>query len=66
MARFPADIKTMTRCPGRSNTFNFRKVLTWSTPALVRESAKKTIPASSSIPTQYVITSLLMSVGRES
>jgi hypothetical protein len=29
--------------------------LIWSTPALVRESARKTSPVSSSMPTQYVM-----------
>ncbi len=55
MARLPADISTITRSPARSNTVVLRKVLIWSTPALVRESDRNTRPASSSIATQYVM-----------
>jgi len=50
----PADIKTRTRSPLRSNTVIFRNVLMLSMPALVRESAKKTMPSSSNVATQYV------------
>ena len=56
-ARLPAESNTMTRSPGISKKVIFRKVLTWSTPALVRESDRNTRPSSTWTPTQYVIES---------
>src|SRR5215469_1747201 len=55
IARLPAVWTTNTRSPGRWNTKVLRKVLIWSTPALVLESDRKTSPVSSSMPTQYVM-----------
>ncbi len=52
MARLPADSSTISRSPGCSNTVILRKVEIWSTPALVRESARNTSPASSRMATQ--------------
>ena len=43
--RLPADSITMKRSPGRSYTSILRKVLIESTPALVRESDRNTMPA---------------------
>ena len=51
-ARFPADIKTRTRSPTRSQTCIFEKVETLSKPAFVRVSDAKMIPRSSRKPTQ--------------
>ncbi len=53
--RLPALCSTMKRSPGRSYTVILRKVLMWSTPALVRESDRNTSPASSLMATQYVM-----------
>ena len=52
MPRLPALCSTRTRSPGFWNTVVLRKVLIWSTPALVRESDRKTIPVSRSMATQ--------------
>jgi hypothetical protein len=52
IARLPADNSTISRSPGCSNTVILRKVEIWSTPALVRESDRKTSPAFSRIATQ--------------
>jgi hypothetical protein len=52
MLRLPADSSTMKRSPGFSYTIILRKVLMWSTPALVRESDRNTSPALSLMPTQ--------------
>jgi len=51
-ARLPAASNTMTRSPGISKKVILRKVLTWSTPALVRESDRNTRPSSTWHPTQ--------------
>jgi hypothetical protein len=50
--RFPEVIITIMRSPGSSNTLILRNVPTWSTPALVRESERKTSPAFRRMPTQ--------------
>jgi hypothetical protein len=52
IARLPAVCSTNTRSPGFCRTVVLRKVLMWSTPALVRESDRKTSPVSSSMATQ--------------
>ncbi|MGH8584268.1 MAG: hypothetical protein ACREWG_16150 [Gammaproteobacteria bacterium] len=49
--RLPEVSTTMTRSPSTANTFILRNVPTLSTPALVRESEAKIIPASSRIAT---------------
>src|SRR5215468_4401491 len=53
--RLPELRMTMTRSAGRSYTVILRKLETWSTPALVRESDANTMPPSSRTPTQYVM-----------
>src|SRR5690606_24148001 len=58
VARFPADISTMTRSPGTSQTRILRKVEMESMPALVRVSDMNTSPRSIFSPTQYVIESI--------
>ncbi len=50
--RLPAVIRTIMRSPGFSKTLILRKVPTWSTPALVRESDRKTRPSLRRMPTQ--------------
>ncbi|MFO1414334.1 MAG: hypothetical protein U1F10_10605 [Burkholderiales bacterium] len=50
--RLPEHMVTMTRLPSRANTFILEKRAIWSTPALVRESEAKIIPASSDMATQ--------------
>ena len=52
VARLPADSNTRTRSPGISKKVIFRNVLTWSTPALVRESDRNTRPSSTWTPMQ--------------
>ena len=59
VARLPADIKTMTRSPGSSQTCILRKVEMESMPALVRVSDMNTSPRSIFNPTQYVMELLL-------
>ncbi len=51
-ARLPDDSVTMTRSPSLANTFILENRAIWSTPALVRESEAKIIPASSDMATQ--------------
>ena len=53
--RLPEDSATMTRSPSSANTRIFEKRAMWSTPALVRESEAKIMPASSAMATQYVM-----------
>ena len=50
--RLPEHSVTMTRCPSAANTFILVKRAIWSTPAFVRESDAKIIPASSDMATQ--------------
>ena len=50
--RLPEDSMTMTRSPSLAKTRIFEKRAIWSTPALVRESEAKIMPASSDIATQ--------------
>ncbi len=50
--RLPDDSETISLSPARWNTRIFEKRAIWSTPALVRESDAKIIPASSDIATQ--------------
>jgi hypothetical protein len=50
--RFPDDSVTITRSPGLTNVRIFENREIWSTPALVRESDAKIMPASSVIATQ--------------
>ena len=50
--RLPEHSVTMTRWPSAANTFIFEKRAIWSTPALVRESDAKIMPASSDMATQ--------------
>ena len=52
VARLPADISTMTRSPGSSQTCIFLKVEIESMPALVRVSDMNTSPRSIFRPTQ--------------
>jgi hypothetical protein len=52
MERLPDESVVMTRSPSRANTFIFENRAIWSTPALVRESDAKIIPASSAMATQ--------------
>jgi hypothetical protein len=52
MDRLPEDSMTITRSPGTTNVRILEKRETWSTPALVRVSDAKIIPASSDIATQ--------------
>lgn len=52
VARLPALITTNTRSPGYSNTCSLRCTRTSSSEALVRVSAAKTRPSSTSMPTQ--------------
>jgi hypothetical protein len=52
MDRLPDDNMTITRSPGRTKVRILEKRDTWSTPALVRESEAKIIPASRDIATQ--------------
>ena len=52
VARLPADISTMTRSPGSSQTCILRKVEMESMPALVRVSDMNTSPLSILSPTQ--------------
>ena len=52
VARLPADISTMTRSPGSSQTCILRKVEIESMPALVRVSDMNTSPRSIFRPTQ--------------
>src|SRR5260370_37814241 len=53
--RLPEVSSTRQRSPARSNTVILRKVPIWSTPALVRESDRNTIPAFSRRATQEVM-----------
>src|SRR5262249_49923965 len=53
--RLPELSATMIRSPSRAKTRILEKRAIWSTPALVRESDAKIIPASSDMATQYVI-----------
>src|SRR5689334_269359 len=53
--RLPDDSITITRSASRANTRIFEKRAIWSTPAFVRESDAKIIPASSDMATQYVM-----------
>ncbi len=50
--RLPEESITMTRSASRAKTRIFEKRAMWSTPALVRESDAKIIPASSDMATQ--------------
>ena len=50
--RLPDDSMTITRSPWRTNVRILEKREIWSTPALVRESDAKIIPASRDIATQ--------------
>jgi len=52
IARLPELRSTMARSPGFSKIVILRKVLIWSTPALVRESERRTTPSSRSMPMQ--------------
>jgi hypothetical protein len=52
MDRLPEDSVTITRFPSCANTRILEKRAIWSTPALVRESDAKIIPASSDMATQ--------------
>src|SRR3954447_478403 len=54
--RLPLASSTNTRSPGCSNTCILRQTLTWSYPALVRESEAITRPYLVTIPRQYVMT----------
>ena len=48
----PLASSTNTRSPGVTNVYIFRQVLTWSYPALVRESEAITRPARVTMPRQ--------------
>jgi porphobilinogen deaminase len=50
--RLPDESMTITRSASRANTRILEKRATWSTPAFVRESDAKIIPASSDMATQ--------------
>ena len=52
MDRLPDDSVTITRSPSFAMTRIFEKRAIWSTPALVRESEAKSIPASRDMATQ--------------
>jgi hypothetical protein len=53
--RLPEDIVTIIRSPSFFHTRILEKRAIWSTPAFVRESDAKIMPASSAMATQYVI-----------
>src|SRR5689334_21552745 len=53
--RLADDSMTITRSASRANTRIFEKRAIWSTPAFVRESDAKIMPASSDMATQYVM-----------
>src|SRR6185436_6454169 len=55
MDRLPDDSVTIVRSPSLAITRILEKRAIWSTPALVRESDAKIIPASRHMATQYVI-----------